>query len=67
MRHVILDMDPEVDDTLAIILAMLSQELRVEAITTVNGNVAVELCTRNVRRILEVLKQKALPILMAEN
>ena len=39
MKHVILDMDPGVDDALAIILAMLSPELRVEAITTVSGNV----------------------------
>lgn len=63
MKRVILDMDPGVDDALAIILAMLSPELKVEAITTVSGNVHVDLCTRNVRRILEVLRPEAPPII----
>lgn len=63
MKHVILDMDPGVDDALAIILAMLSPELRVEAITTVSGNVHVDLCTRNVQRTLEILKPKLPPII----
>ena len=63
MKRVILDMDPGIDDALAIILAMLSPELRVEAITTVSGNVHVDLCTRNVRRILEVLRPERAPII----
>ncbi len=62
MKRVILDMDPGVDDALAIILAMLSPELKVEAITTVSGNVHVDLCTQNVLRILEVLKPETPPI-----
>jgi inosine-uridine nucleoside N-ribohydrolase len=62
MKRVILDTDPGIDDALAIILAMLSPELRVEAITTVSGNVHVDLCTRNVRRILEVLEPGKAPI-----
>jgi purine nucleosidase/pyrimidine-specific ribonucleoside hydrolase len=63
MKRVILDMDPGVDDALAIILAMLSPELKVQAITTVSGNVHVDLCTRNVRRVLEVLKPEKPPII----
>jgi inosine-uridine nucleoside N-ribohydrolase len=63
MKRVILDMDPGIDDALAIILAMLSPELRVEAITTVSGNVHVDLCTRNVRRILEILRPERAPII----
>ncbi len=63
MKRVILDMDPGVDDALAIILAMLSPELKVEAITTVSGNVRVDQCMRNVRRILEVLKPDTPPII----
>lgn len=63
MKRVILDTDPGIDDALAIILAMLSPELRVEAITTVSGNVHVDLCTRNVRRILEVLEPEKAPII----
>lgn len=63
MKRVILDMDPGVDDALAIILAILSPELTVEAITTVGGNARVDICTRNARRILEVLRPKAPPVL----
>ena len=62
MKRVILDMDPGVDDALAIILAMLSPQLRVEAITTVSGNVHVDLCTQNVLRILEILKPETPPV-----
>ena len=62
MKRVILDMDPGVDDALAIILAILSPELRVEAITTVSGNVHVDLCTRNVLRVLEVLRPEIAPM-----
>lgn len=63
MKRVILDMDPGVDDALAIILAMLSPELKVEAITTVTGNVHVDLCTWNVLRIMEILCPETPPII----
>ena len=55
MRRVVIDTDAGVDDALAIILALRSPELRVEAITTVSGNVHVDLCTENVLRVLDVL------------
>ena len=48
MQRIILDTDTGVDDALAIILALRSPELKVEAITTVSGNVHVDQCTRNV-------------------
>ncbi len=51
----ILDVDAGVDDALAIILAMRSPELEVVAITTVSGNVHVDLCTKNVLRVLTLL------------
>jgi hypothetical protein len=44
-----------VDDALALILALKSDELDVMAITTVSGNVHVDKVNRNVSRILEVL------------
>ena len=50
MKKVILDTDTGVDDALAIILALRSPELEVVAITTVNGNVPVDHCTKNVLR-----------------
>ena len=41
--RVIIDTDPGIDDALALILALASPELSVEAITAVAGNVEVEL------------------------
>jgi inosine-uridine nucleoside N-ribohydrolase len=55
-RRVIIDTDPGIDDALALALALRSPELRVEAITTVSGNVGVELCTRNALLVLEALR-----------
>lgn len=61
-RRILLDTDAGVDDALAIILAMRSPELQVEAITTVSGNVHVDLCTENVLRILDVLRPERMPL-----
>jgi len=55
-RDVIIDTDPGVDDALALFLALRSPELRVRAITTVAGNVPVELTTANAHRILTVAR-----------
>jgi inosine-uridine nucleoside N-ribohydrolase len=60
-RRVIIDTDPGIDDALALALALRSPELRVEAITTVGGNVNVELGTRNALRVLEALGVKDPP------
>ena len=54
-RRIIIDTDPGIDDALALALALRSPELRVEAITTVGGNVNVELGTRNALLVLEAL------------
>ena len=54
-EHVIIDTDPGIEDALAILLALQSPELRIPAITTVSGNVPVEVATRNVFRILSLL------------
>ncbi len=56
MKPILLDVDAGVDDTLAIIFALLSPRLDVKAITTVAGNVPVQSCTRNVLLTLEILK-----------
>ena len=61
-KKVILDVDAGVDDALAIILALRSPELEVLAITTVSGNVHVDLCTKNVLRVLALLEDKELPV-----
>jgi len=55
-RDVIIDTDPGVDDALALFLSLSSPELRIRAITTVAGNVPVELTTANAHRILTVAR-----------
>ncbi|MBI1924312.1 nucleoside hydrolase [Candidatus Poribacteria bacterium] len=56
MQRILLDTDTGVDDALAIILALNSPELKVEAITTVSGNVHVDLCARNLLMTLEAME-----------
>ncbi|MEX2116488.1 MAG: nucleoside hydrolase [Bacteroidota bacterium] len=55
-RPILIDTDAGVDDALALIFALRSPELSVKAITTVAGNVEVGKCTRNVLRILGLLR-----------
>jgi len=62
LRHIILVTDPGVDDALAILLALSSQELEVEALTTVVGNVSQEKANRNARQLLEFLGVDGVPV-----
>jgi len=62
---IILDTDTGVDDAMAIILALRSPELEVLAITTVSGNVPVDQCTKNVRRVLALLAPESCPLVAA--
>jgi inosine-uridine nucleoside N-ribohydrolase len=55
VKRIVLDTDTGADDALAVIFAVKSPEIRLEAVTTVSGNVHVDLCTRNVLLILEQL------------
>ena len=55
-RPVLIDTDPGIDDALALLLAWGLPSLRVEAISTVAGNVSVDLATVNVFRILEAAR-----------
>lgn len=59
----IIDTDPGVDDALALLLALSSEELNVEAITTVNGNVSLGQATRNAALLLEFMDPRPRPIL----
>lgn len=62
MRKVIIDCDPGIDDMLALLLAIQSPEIEVVAITTVCGNVPVELGSKNVIKCLERLNRLDIPI-----
>ncbi|HEU65593.1 MAG TPA: nucleoside hydrolase [Chloroflexi bacterium] len=64
MRKVILDMDPGIDDALALILVLKSSEVRVLGITTVAGNAPVEMTSANACRVLEYLNAGDIPVAM---
>jgi inosine-uridine nucleoside N-ribohydrolase len=57
----IIDTDPGVDDALALLLAFGSEELRVEALTVVAGNVDIDLCVRNALLTIEAAGLSAPP------
>ena len=62
MRRIIIDTDPGIDDAMAILFALKSPELRVEALTTVFGNGPIERMTPNALRILEVAGREDIPV-----
>ncbi len=64
MHKVVWDMDPGIDDALALILALKSPEIRVLGITTVAGNAPVEMTSANARRVLEYLNADSIPVAM---
>jgi len=61
-EKIIIDTDAGVDDTMAILLALRSPELDIQAITTVHGNAELEDCTRNVLHILEMTGAAGIPV-----
>ena len=64
MRKVVWDMDPGIDDALALILALKSPEVQILGITTVAGNASLEMTTANARRVLEHLNVESIPVAM---
>ena len=60
-RPVLIDTDPGIDDALALFLAWGTPGIQVETITTVAGNVSVELATTNVFRLLEAARPARRP------
>lgn len=64
-RKVILDVDPGIDDAMALCLALSSPDLDVVAVTAVGGNVGPPQATRNVQAILEQLDPPRWPRLGA--
>ncbi|MCL4515879.1 MAG: nucleoside hydrolase [Firmicutes bacterium] len=61
-RRVILDMDPGVDDALAIIYAVKSGRLDIAGITAVAGNVEVQKTSTNALKVLELLDAPGWPV-----
>jgi pyrimidine-specific ribonucleoside hydrolase len=61
-QRVIIDTDPGVDDALALLLAMRSPELKIEAITPVAGNVPLDFTLPNALRMVEIAGRTDIPV-----
>ena len=62
MKKIIIDCDPGIDDSLAIMLALQSPELEVVGITIVAGNSPAELGFQNAKRVLNFLGRLDVPV-----
>ncbi|MEG7531732.1 MAG: nucleoside hydrolase [Hungatella sp.] len=62
VKKIILDCDPGMDDSMAIVMACKSKVLDVKAITTVNGNYPVEITSINALKTMEMLGRTDIPV-----
>ena len=62
MKKIILDCDPGMDDSMAIVMAAKSEEIDLLAVTTVNGNYPAEVTASNARKILELIGRTDIPV-----
>ncbi len=53
-KKILLDTDPGIDDSCAILLALASPELSIEGLSTVHGNCSLEQATKNALSVLEL-------------
>ncbi len=61
-RRILIDCDPGIDDALALLLALRSPELRVEAVTVAAGNVPVDRGVSNALTLLELAGRADIPV-----
>jgi purine nucleosidase len=61
-RRILIDCDPGIDDALALLLALRSPELHVEAVTVVAGNVPVDRGAANALRLVELAGRPEVPV-----
>ncbi|MEE8360297.1 MAG: nucleoside hydrolase, partial [Candidatus Omnitrophota bacterium] len=60
-KSVLIDCDPGIDDALAILFALASDNLKVAGLTTVYGNVGVDRSTENLINILGLTNLSCIP------
>lgn len=58
----LIDCDPGIDDSVALLLACASPEVRLLGVSTVAGNVGLEHTTRNARRVLTLAGRADVPV-----
>lgn len=61
-KRLLLDTDPGIDDSLAILLALASPEIALEGVSVVHGNCSVEQATTNALSVLELAGAPDLPV-----
>lgn len=61
-RRILIDTDPGVDDSMAILFAFNSPEVKVEALTTIFGNGGTETTTANALRLVEMAGHPEVPV-----
>ncbi|MFN8593381.1 MAG: nucleoside hydrolase [Thermomicrobiales bacterium] len=61
-KRILIDTDPGVDDSMAIMLAFASPDISVEGLTTVFGNTGVEVTTGNALRLVELAGRPEVPV-----
>lgn len=64
MRNIIIDTDTGSDDAVALIMALKSENIKIEAITTVCGNVPLDSATRNALMTVEITEAQIPPVYM---
>jgi len=62
VKKILIDTDPGIDDTMAILLALRSPELNVIGFTTVFGNGEVEITTKNALHLVELEGNQDIPV-----
>lgn len=62
MKKIILDCDPGMDDSVAIVMAAKSLDVDLLAVTTVNGNYPLAVTSLNARKVLEMLRIENIPV-----
>jgi purine nucleosidase len=60
--RILIDTDPGIDDALALFFALASPGVQLEAVTTVSGNVPVEMTTRNALALLDLAGRSEVPV-----
>jgi len=61
-KHIIIDTDPGIDDSLALLLAMASPEIILDGVIAVHGNVSTEQTTKNALSVLELAQASHVPV-----
>ncbi|MDN6166189.1 MAG: nucleoside hydrolase [Tetragenococcus koreensis] len=61
-KNIIIDCDPGIDDSLALLLALQSKELNVLGITIVSGNVPASIGAQNALKVLQLVNRLDIPV-----